>query len=106
MFLDFYSYQPLPENLKAMSDGQAGLVNPKNLNHFKYRGKEKCLLEQDDPAKIKFERSILKNHINPAHKQIMEKIRPFYDISCDRINRYSCVIITSLMWRSTWNLLY
>ncbi|XP_023241568.1 uncharacterized protein LOC111639851 [Centruroides sculpturatus] len=86
MFLDSYSYQPLPEDLEAMSDGQAGFVNPKKLDYFKYRGKEKCLLEQDECAKIKFGRSIIKNHINPAHKQIMEKIRTFYDILCDRIN--------------------
>ncbi|XP_023244370.1 uncharacterized protein LOC111642274 isoform X1 [Centruroides sculpturatus] len=85
MFSNSFNYQPLPERLEAKSDGYAGFVSPKNLDYFKYRGKEKCLLEQDEPAKIKFGGSILKNRINPAYKQTMDKIRPFYDITCDRI---------------------
>ncbi|XP_023234912.1 uncharacterized protein LOC111634381 [Centruroides sculpturatus] len=86
MFFDSYSYQPLPETLEARSDGRAGFVNPKNLDHVKFRGKNKGLLEQDEPAEIKFGKSILKNNISPAYKQTMDKIRPFYDITCDRFN--------------------
>ncbi|XP_023234702.1 uncharacterized protein LOC111634214 isoform X1 [Centruroides sculpturatus] len=86
MFFDSNSYQPLPNTFEARSDGLAGFVNPKTLDHVKYRRKNKGLLEQDQPAEIEFGKSILKNHISPAYKQTMEKIRPFYEISCDRFN--------------------
>ncbi|XP_023212374.1 uncharacterized protein LOC111615197, partial [Centruroides sculpturatus] len=86
MFFDSYGYQPLPETLEARSDGRAGFVNLKNLDHVKHRGNNKGLLEQDQPAEINFGTSILENHISPAYKQTMDKIRPFYKISCDRFN--------------------
>ncbi|XP_023210320.1 uncharacterized protein LOC111613204 [Centruroides sculpturatus] len=86
MFFDVLNYQPLPEPLEATSDGRAGFVNPKKLDNFKYRAKKKGLLKQDEPANIKFGTSILKNHINPAYKQAIDKIRPFYEISRDRFN--------------------
>ncbi|XP_023237811.1 uncharacterized protein LOC111636732 [Centruroides sculpturatus] len=86
MLFDSFNYHPLPEPFEAKSDGRAGFVSPKNLDHFKYRGKKKGLLKQDKPANIQFGTSILKNHINPACKQAIEKIRPLYEISCDRFN--------------------
>ncbi|XP_023236024.1 uncharacterized protein LOC111635322 [Centruroides sculpturatus] len=86
MFFDSYNYQPLPGTLEARSDGRAGFVNPKTLDHFKYRGKKEGLLEQDEPAKINFGTFNLKDHISPACKQTMDKIRPFYKNSCDRFN--------------------
>ncbi|XP_023244363.1 uncharacterized protein LOC111642268 [Centruroides sculpturatus] len=86
MFFDSFNYHPLPEPFEATSDGRAGFVHPKNLDHFKYRGNKKGLLEQDEPANIKFGTSIFKNQINPAYKQAKEKIRPFYEICRDRFN--------------------
>ncbi|XP_023211976.1 uncharacterized protein LOC111614843 [Centruroides sculpturatus] len=108
MFSNSFNYQPLPERLEARSDGHAGFVSPKNLDYFKYRSKEKCMLEQDEPAKIKFGKSIVKNHINPAYKKTMDKIRPFYDITCDRINserliedRDDCELYDDIIGRPT-----
>ncbi|XP_023241564.1 uncharacterized protein LOC111639845 [Centruroides sculpturatus] len=86
MFFDFLNYQRLPEPLEASSDGRAGFMHPKNLDHFKHRDKKKSPLLQDEPANIKFGTSNLKNHVNPAYKQAIEKIRPFYEISRDRFN--------------------
>ncbi|XP_023236022.1 uncharacterized protein LOC111635320 isoform X2 [Centruroides sculpturatus] len=86
MFFDSLNYHPLPEPLEATSDGRAGFVHPKNLDHFKYRGNKKGLLKQDEPANNRFGTSIFKNHINAACKQAIEKLRPFYEISCDRFN--------------------
>ncbi|XP_067127701.1 uncharacterized protein [Centruroides vittatus] len=86
MFFDSGDYKPLPQPLGATMDGYEGFVNPNNLDHFRFCGKKKGLLEQDEPAHIGFGKSTLENHINPAYKQALKKIRPFYQTSCDRFN--------------------
>ncbi|XP_023219925.1 uncharacterized protein LOC111621905 [Centruroides sculpturatus] len=86
MFYDSVSYYRLPQHFEERLDGCAGFVDPYNLDHFKYRGKKKGLLEQDGPAQSGFKKSLMENHINTAYEQALKKIRPFYEISCDRFN--------------------
>ncbi|XP_067139257.1 uncharacterized protein [Centruroides vittatus] len=70
----------------ARVDGCTGLVNPNNLDHFRFRGKKKGFLEQEEPVQSGFEKSIFEHRINPAYKRALKKIRPFYENSRHRSN--------------------
>ncbi|XP_067142458.1 uncharacterized protein [Centruroides vittatus] len=64
-----------------------GFVNPDNMDHFRFRAKrKKGLPQQDESVESTSEcPNMFDNNIRPACKEVLNKIRPLYQRTCDRL---------------------
>ncbi|XP_023223462.1 uncharacterized protein LOC111624756 isoform X2 [Centruroides sculpturatus] len=64
-----------------------GFVNPNNVDSFRFRAKRKKGLPQQDESVESSSKcpNIFDSSIKPACKEVLNKVRPLYERTCNRL---------------------